>query len=635
VGPRVADGGASLRDDKFVNWRTNMPVPIIDTSQIVITASRAPESEAATPASVSLIDRKRIERLGEPLLYSILRFTPSAAIVTTGPAGSFTELRIRGSEANHSLLFIDGIRANDPAANDTPRLELLNADLASRIEVVRGPQSALWGSEAIGGVIAVNGVPDTAQPLSATAEAGSFGFVRASASATIASDRANLAGAVGWQRAEGIDSFGGGDRDGYRNFSGRLRGSWRPAAGFELGVAGFALTGRAQFDGFDPVTFLHADTLDSTRNRLLGGRIWAQYGSATTAWRARLGAALVGSSQRNFLDRDFLNRTRGERRTLDAQIERRFTLGAIANRLIVAGETEREEFHARDTVFGGFSNQDRTRSHRAMTVEWRGEAGALTGDVAVRRDIFNRFKDATTVKVALLANLGGGFAVTGSYGEGIAQPTFFDLFGFFPGTFVGNPALKPEHSRGFELSVRYRRRDFDASLTGYRQRLRDEIVDVFDPDTFLSSTVNRSARSKRDGVEAEIGWQLGERLRLSANYAFLDATEPGEIGAKPLRETRRPKHSGAIAVDGITGRLTYAASLAYSGAKPDVNFDVVPFRRVRLGAYWLLGARVAYNVRPGLSLFVRGSNLLDQRYQDAVGYRTEGRGLFAGVRLGG
>jgi vitamin B12 transporter len=613
-----------------------MPVPIIDTNQIVITASRAPDTEAATPASVSLIDRARIERLGEPLLYSILRLTPSTAIVTTGPAGSFTELRIRGSEANHSLLFIDGIRANDPAANDTPRLELLNADLASRIEVIRGPQSALWGSEAIGGVIAVNGLADASQPPSATAEAGSFGFIRASASAAIASGRANLAGAVGWQRATGIDSFGGGgDKDGYRNLSGRLRGAWRPAADVELGVAGFALTGRTEFDGFDPATFLHADTLDSTRNRLLGGRVWAQYGADATSWRARLAAALVGSSQRNFLDNDFLNRTRGQRRTFDAQIERRFTLGGIANRLIVAGESEREEFHARDTVFGGFSNQDRTRSHQAVTVEWRGEAGALTGDVAVRRDIFNRFRDATTVKAALLADLGGGFAIAGSYGEGIAQPTFFDLYGFFPGTFVGNPALKPERSRGFELSLRYRRANFDAALTGYRQRLRDEIVDLFDPDTFLSSTVNRSAHSKRDGIEAEVGWRLGEALRLSANYAFLDATEPGAVGAKPLRETRRPKHSGAIALDGAADRLTYGASLAYSGAKPDVNFDVVPFQRVRLGAYWLLGARVAYKLRPGLSLFVRGSNLLDQRYQDAVGYRTEGRGLFAGLRIGG
>src|SRR5438067_13573159 len=137
-----------------------MPALPIATDQIVITASRTAESEARTPASVSVVDAKRIERLGDPLAATLLRLTPSVALTTIGPSGSLTEVRIRGAEANHTLLFIDGIKVNDPASGDTPRFELLNADIASRIEVVRGPQSALWGSEAIGGVIAVNGTSD-------------------------------------------------------------------------------------------------------------------------------------------------------------------------------------------------------------------------------------------------------------------------------------------------------------------------------------------------------------------------------------------------------------------------------------------------------------------------------------------
>src|SRR5204863_9312436 len=137
-----------------------MPVTPIDTDQIVITASRAPEQEAKTAASITIIDAKRIERLDEPLARALLRLVPSAAVSSSGPAGSFTEVRIRGAEANHTLLFIDGIRANDPASGDFARFELLNADIVSRIEIVRGPQSALWGSDAIGGVIGVNGTDD-------------------------------------------------------------------------------------------------------------------------------------------------------------------------------------------------------------------------------------------------------------------------------------------------------------------------------------------------------------------------------------------------------------------------------------------------------------------------------------------
>ena len=196
----------------------------------------------------------------------------------------------------------------------------------------------------------------------------------------------------------------------------------------------------------------------------------------------------------------------------------------------------------------------------------------------------------------MLAKLGAGFSLAGSYAEGIAQPTFFDLYGFFPGSFAGNPSLKPERSHGFEVSARFRRSHLTAALTGYRQRLKDEIVDLFDPSTFQSSTTNRIDSSRRSGVEAEFAWQPSPALRLSANYAFLDASEPAAIGGAQLREVRRPRHSGSVALDGTHGRLNYGASIAYTGARLDTNFDVFPALAVRLGSYWLAGARIAYRV---------------------------------------
>src|SRR4051812_41507878 len=204
-----------------------MPATPIDTNQIIVTASRIAEPQASSPATVTILDQQTIRRLGEPLVLDLLRLVPSTSVSVSGPPGSLTEVRIRGAEANHTLLFIDGIRANDPATGNQPRFDLLNADIVSRIEVVRGPQSALWGSEAIGGVVAVNGVED-ARGYSAVGEAGSFGFTRTAASASVASNQGSLAAAAGWQRATGIDSFDGhGDKDGYRNLSGRLRGTWK------------------------------------------------------------------------------------------------------------------------------------------------------------------------------------------------------------------------------------------------------------------------------------------------------------------------------------------------------------------------------------------------------------------------
>lgn len=611
-----------------------LPAPIIATDQIVITASRGPQAEAESPASVTIIDPERIERLGEPLVAALLRLVPSSAVAISGPAGSLTEVRLRGAESNHTLLFIDGIRANDPAAGNIPRFELLNADMISRIEVVRGPQSALWGSEAIGGVIAVNGIAE-ARGYAASAEGGSFGFARASASASVTAGAASLSGAVAGQRAAGIDSFSGaGDTDGYRNLSARWRGTYALFENLELGAAGFALTARNQFDGYDLVTFEHTDTFDTSRNRLAAARVWAHLGAAASAWRARIGGSLLGSSQRNRQDGNPINRTRGGRRTLDAQVEHRLVTGAIDHRLIAAVEDERETFHARDVIYGGASDQDRARGHQALTLEWRAAAKPITADVALRRDRFSRFKDATSLRASLLADLGSGFALAGAYAEGIAQPTFFDLYGFFPGNFIGNPSLVPESSRGVEASIRFRKPQFRASLSAYRQRLHDEIVDVFDPATFLQSTVNRGGSSRRSGVEAEMAWSPSPAVRLSASYALLDATQPDSGGVSQSRELRRPRHSGSIAADGTLRRWSYGASLALVGSHLDRR-EIFPFNVVRLKPYTLVNARLAFAVKSDVEVFARASNLFDERYRDAADYRTEGRGLYLGVRLGG
>ena len=207
-----------------------MPALPIDTDQIVITASRAPQPEAQTPASVT--DHRPADgSTGSASRSSprLLRLTPSAAVASIGPAGIADRgphPRRRGQP--HLVLprRDQDQRSRPPAIS--PRFELLNADLASRIEVVRGPQSALWGSDAIGGVIAVNGLDDAPGYAAERRSRLVRLSPRQCAPERSTPATASLSGAVGWQRATGIDSFGapGGDKDGYRNLSGRVRGTF-------------------------------------------------------------------------------------------------------------------------------------------------------------------------------------------------------------------------------------------------------------------------------------------------------------------------------------------------------------------------------------------------------------------------
>ena len=606
--------------------------------EIIVTASRLPTRESATAASVSVVDHALIDHLASPFVSDYLRLLPSVAVAVSGPAGSQTDVRIRGAEANHTLLFIDGIRANDPAAGNAPRFELLNADIASRIELVRGPQSALWGSEAIGGVVTVEGDAATRTGGSLMAEAGSFATVRGSASGTYVGGGITATLALAHQKSRGTDAFDGtGDKDGYDNNSLRARLTWQAAPALLLGASGFATSALSQYDGYSPVTYRHADTLDNTRNKLGAVRGWASVGAVDDMFSVTLSASGLWSSNLNRLDRAEINRTRANRRTLSGELRHHSHLGDLDQHIVLAVEQEDENFHARDVAYGGYTDQDRNRRHRSVTLEYKGDFKALTGDVAVRRDAFNRFRDATTVRASLLARLGGGFEVAGSYGEGIAQPTFFDLYGFFPGSFVGNPNLVPESSRGGEGSIRWHDARWNVSLTAYRQRLHNEIVGTYNPATFISSTANAAGTSRREGVEAELGWSLSPALRIHAQGAYLHATEPNDLG-QHIKEVRRPKWSGALVADGSRGRFSYGASLAYSGARTDVDFDQFDpatnsSKVVRLSGYVLAGARLGYRVSPGVELFGRVANAFDRDYRDVVGYRPSGRSVNGGIRL--
>lgn len=596
---------------------------------ILITASRIPVREDAIGVSSTIIDQTRIDALGAPQAIDLLRLSPGVSVATSGSRGTQAQVRIRGGEANHSLLFVDGIKFTDVAAGNEARFETLTADGLGRVEIVRGPQSALWGSEALGGVIALSS-PDP------RGETSAFGFGEYGARDSVRVGAGASVGGIGvqasHQASNGIDILGGGsgDYDGYRTTTLAGKALVAPTADSEVGVAARYIDHFSEFDGTDPATFRRADTADTSATETVAVRVHGTIGtSVLSPWSATLAAQYLDSRNRNANDGDPLNRTRGDRFLASAQVERR--LGRHV--LIAAVEREDEGFRARDQQFFGATDQDRARGRTAVVGEWRADWGRLGTDVAVRHDAFNRFADETTLRAAATFAVTDAVSIHAAYGEGIAQPTFFDLYGFFPGSFAGNPGLTPERSRGIEAGVAWRSAMAAASVALFDNRLTDEIVSVFDPATFISSTANATGTSKRRGIEVSAEVRPVEGLRINANYTFLDANDQQVDDGARLREVRRPRHGANLSADWTMDRLTLGGALSYVGARRDTDFDLFPAADVRLGDYLLASARVGYRVTPAVDAFARIENAGDADYQDVVGYRTVGRSVHAGLRL--
>lgn len=602
---------------------------------IIVNAALTPEPADQLSATTTVISAAQIAALGEPLVTDLLRLTPGLSVSASGGPGSLVQIRVRGAEANHTLLFIDGIEFNDPASADEARFESLVSNGLGRIEVIRGPQSALFGSQALGGVVALES-PDPLGRFRASAQAsyGSLGTRQASATAASGGDKAGITASGSWVKSDGIDILGGGrgDKDGYENTTFSFKAIARPGDG-EFGLAGRTIDYRDRFDGVDPVTFLRADTRDNSHATTRAIRGWATVGrDPDAAWSGTLEAQYLTSDNRNFDAHTPLNTTSGNRLRISGQGASRFTVGNSRHSLILRVEREDESFHASDVEFGGATDQRRDRGRTSVIGEWQAGFGKLLDtDLAARRDHFSAFRDATTIRGGVVLHVTRRLALVGSYGDGISQPTFNDLFGFFPGSYAGNPNLRPERSRGIEAGVRWRSPHLDLTLTGFSNQLRDEIVSTFDPGTGLSSAANASGRSRRRGIEFDGEWRPLPGLVVDADYSYLDANQQTVAGGRRVSEVRRPKHSANLSATYTAGRLTLAGGIAYVGRRVDTDFDT--FRNVTLHAYALVSARVAYRVLPTVELFVRSDNLGGARYQDVVGYATAGRTVHGGVRV--
>lgn len=600
--------------------------------QMTVVASRVPVRLEETGLSISQIDLAQIEGLSLPLVKDYLTLVPGVAVAQTGPLGAQTQVRIRGAEANHSITFIDGIEVNDPASSGEFRLDTLLAHGVGRIEVLRGPQSALWGSQAIGGVINITTrAPRFGSEFYGEVQGGSLGTLRGGLGGGWANDAITISGQLSGLATDGYDIAGiGGDRDGYDNVTAHGRIEWRASDALTLLLVARHQDSTSRFDGFDFVAGVPSDRPLSTRSRQTALRTEAALALMDGDWTTRASFMAVRADNINRNASAFQNRSDGERDLFRLQSTGRFDALGAEHRLTAALDVETERFESSDADADALSNQRQSRRQTSLVGEYRLITGGPSAGLAVRRDLNDRFADATTFRADAVLPI-GDVRLHAAWGTGIADPTFFDQFGFFPGFFIGNPNLKPERSRSIEAGIGWSDGRHGIDITLFDASLTDEIVSTFDNATFLAGVANASGRSKRRGVEVAGNARLADGLTLNAAYTWLDANQQQVAGTAFVREVRRPRHSGSIALNYAGERFDLAAAAAITGARGDTDF--ARFVPVILPAYTLVTLSGAWHITPKIDLTARIENALDATQVDVFAYRGPGLTAHAGIRF--
>lgn len=618
---------------------------------MTVTASRNPVPMWEAGSSVTVITQADIDRRQTPYLVDLLRSVPGLAVNQQGGPGKFAQIRVRGAEANQVLVMLDGIEVNDMTRADDFDFSTLTTSDIARIEVVRGPQSSLWGSDALAGVINII-TKQASRRFEATAsgEGGSFGTRQFSGSVGHAGESYRLRLGLNHLSTNGTNvSTTGSEDDAYRTTSVNLKADWQAheklsfdavarVADMHNETDSGAFTG-IPVDSDGQTDMFEAYAAANARASLFDGR-----------WTHWLGGAWTRTDN---VDVDRLSgsngRVQGDKYSIDYQTTVTFNTPSFydaGHSLTFAIDYEERYFKQRAPIsFGADPNQDR----RIDTIGYVGEYrlrlfDATTVSASVRHDDNSDFDNVTTFRVSLSQRVSPwGTVVSGAYGTGQKDPTFFDRFGyssggFFP--FVGNSDLKPEKSRGWEVSVRQPL--FNERLvlgaTYFSERLSDEINGfVVDFATSTSTAENLDGKSHRDGIEIYAEAVITDNLAASAAYTYLDANEIDRTSGLRSDEVRRPRHSGSASLNYgfYNGRGNVNVHVTHTGQQDDDTF-LPPFfarQRVSLSSFTLVGLSAAFDVTDNVSLIARAENIFDDDYQEVYGFDSAGAAVYAGLRL--
>lgn len=604
--------------------------------QITVLATRTATPVDIAPVSVEIIGQSAIDARQSGVPADLLRGAPGFSVSQSGGIGSVTEVRFRGAEANHLLVMVDGVAINDPALGSS--VDFANLDLigVTRVEILPGAQSALWGSDALAGVMNFGTTPAPGASLrNVWLEGGSNDTSRTSMQLAQRNDEWYYALNARHTETAGTNiAEQGGEDDGYRNTTVHLNTGYTGERGSVAFVAR-QVTAQSEYDPTPFPDFVPVDgnlELD-VRQRLFGLTASLE---TTAAWTNRVAIKRYESRNDNVTDGIRDSSSDGDKVQATYQGDYSFDFGPARNLLTWAYEYTREGFNQRGAASAfGDPNQDQHMDTNSLIGEYVVDLNWASASLSARHDDNSDFDDANDYRATVRIPMGTATTLFVGAGTGTKNPTFVERFGFTPDTFIGNPDLRPEKSRSYSASLEHAFGEaVHMRVTAFHDRLEDEINGFFfDANAGGFTAVNTNGESQRDGVELSVNAQLNEVLRVQADYTYLDATQP--TNGNQENELRRPQNSGRIIVDydALPERLSLQAGAAFIGEHYDDDFATFPARRVNLDGYTLLHCTARYRINDMFEITGRVENAADENYQDVFGYATPGRSAYLGVNM--
>ncbi len=588
------------------------------SEEITITATRIATPQEKSPNSVTVITREQIEQSQQQLITDVLRAVPGVEVARTGQPGTLDSVFLRGANNNQTLVLVDGIRVNSPFNNGFD-FSQLSVDNVERIEILRGPQSTLYGSEASGGVINIITKRGTSQPSGwIESEYGSF---------NTSITRGGFSASKGKFSVGGDGSYARSDND-------RLNSDYQQ----------FHLDGHARYDFCDRfsatllATYFHNNdgspgdifTDDptarlKTENALVGLTLNAD---PTDWWNAKL--KLSHSNERGDFDQpanaenfftDYYSQTDAQRNQVDFQ-----NVFKISDQhtILAGGTFENAAAQMGSAGTYGPSALDRTIDTRSGYAQYNfTPIERVTLTAGGRVDDSDSFGTHATYRFGARTTAPDTETIfRASVGTGFRAPSISDLY--FP--YYGNPNLQPEKSLGWDAGIEQPllKNQLRIGATFFHNDF-DNLIQ-YSGKTFMPENIGRA---RTFGLETFAAWQILTNLTARASYTWLRA-EDLDTGAALVR---RPENSGSLNVNWqIIPKLSADASALFTGARSDRNYNTFPASTVNLPFYLKLDLALRWQVQKHLEIFARAENLTDAKYQEAFGFPALGRGFYGGLR---